>query len=80
MSIEPKSLVKGVFSRTFNISYTKQINTARALYGKQLYLPHFTKNNIISELLPILEYNPERDRVLIAGRVAECILIRQKFN
>lgn len=80
MSIEPKGLIKDVLSRPLNISFTRQINTARALYGKQLYIPHFTRNDIKSELLPILEYYPERDRALIADRVSECILIRQRFN
>jgi hypothetical protein len=35
---------------------------------------------IKSELTPLLEYYPERDRGLITDRVIATILTRQKYN
>ena len=47
------------------------------MYGKQLNIPKFTKNEILEELQPILEYYPERDRGFIAYRAVACITGRQ---
>lgn len=80
MDISPQALIKDLVARPFNTSFTRQINTARNLYGGVLRIPKFTANEIIKELEPLLEYYPERDRGLIADRVVECILVRQKFN
>lgn len=80
MDIDPKGLIKDVVARPFNTSFTRQINTARALYGKQLNMPQLTRKEIVAELEPLLGYYPERDRGLIADRVVECIMVRQKFN
>lgn len=63
-----------------NTSFTRQIYTARALYGKQLKMPQLTRNDIMAELEPLLKYYAERDRGIIADRVIECIFARQKFN
>lgn len=80
MDIEPNSLIKDILARPFNISFTRQINTARNLYGKQLNFPQLSQKDIKTELEPLLEYYPERDREIIADRVTECIIMRQKFN
>ena len=80
MDIDPKGLIKDIIARPFNTSFTRQINTARALYGKQLKMPQLTRNDIMAELEPLLKYYAERDRGIIADRVIECILARQKFN
>ena len=80
MDIEPKGLIKEVVARPFNTSFTRQMNTARELYGRQLVMPLFTSNEIIIELKPLLEYYPERDRGIITDRVVECIKTRQRFN
>ena len=80
MDIDPKGLMKDVVARPFNTSFTRQINAARALYGKQLKMPQLTRNDIMAELEPLLKYYAERDRGIIADRVIECILVRQKFN
>lgn len=80
MDIAPKSLIKDTVARPFNTSFTRQMNTARTLYGRQLKIPKFTAKEIIKELEPLLKYYPERDRGLIVDRVVECILTRQKFN
>ena len=80
MDISPQALIKDLVARPFNTSFTRQINTARNLYGGALRIPKFTAKEIIEVLEPVLEYYPERDRGLIADRVVECILTRQKFN
>ena len=43
-------------------------------------MPQLTRNDIMAELEPLLKYYAERDRGIIADRVIECILARQKFN
>ncbi len=80
MDIDPKGLIKGVAARPFNTSFTRQINTARNLYGKQLQMPKLTRADIAELLTPMLEYYAERDRGIISDRVIECILARQNFN
>ena len=80
MDIEPKRLIKSVIARPFNTTFNRQMNTARALFGKQLKIPQFTGKEITAELKPMLEFYAERDRGLITDRVTECILERQKFN
>ena len=78
MDIEPKALISKIKARPFLTSFTRQMNTARTLYGKQLSLPSFSKKHIENELSNLLEYYPQRDRNIICRRVTECILIRQK--
>lgn len=80
MDIEPKGLLKEVVARPFNTSFTRQMNTARELYGRQLVMPQLTTQEIIAKLKHLLEYYPERDRGIIIDRVVECIKSRQKFN
>lgn len=80
MDIDPKGLIKDVVARPFNTSFTRQMNTARTLYGEQLKIPKFTKAEITERLTPMLEYYAARDRGIITDRIVECILTRQKFN
>ena len=80
MDIDPKGLIKDIVARPFNTSFTRQINSARSLYGRQLKFPQLTRKDIVGELETLLEYYPERDRGIITDRVVECILARQKFN
>ena len=80
MDIMPKGLIKDLIARPFNMSFTRQMNTARNLYGRQLSIPKFSKRDIMEELKPLLEYYSERDRGIITDRVIECIIARQKFN
>ncbi|MBE6904145.1 MAG: hypothetical protein E7480_06010 [Ruminococcaceae bacterium] len=79
MNIEPKGLIKGLVARPFNTSFTRQMNTAREMYGKILKMPILTRKDIYEILYPLLEYYPERDRAIIADRACQCILTRQKF-
>ena len=49
-----------------------------SLYGKQLEIPAFTRTQLAQTVEPLLEYYPARDRDLIAERVCETVLVRQK--
>ncbi|MBO5009039.1 MAG: hypothetical protein J6D26_09400 [Clostridia bacterium] len=80
MDIEPKALISTLKARPFLTSFTRQMNTARALFGSQLSMPKFSKAEIMEELSPLLEFYPSRDRGIITDRVCSCILMRQKFN
>lgn len=48
------------------------------LYGKQLEIPSFTREQLAQMVEPLLEYYPARDQELIADRVCETVLLRQK--
>ncbi len=79
MDIEPNALISVLRARPFNMSFTRQMNTVRSLYGKQLSMPVLKRDDIMEYLMPILEFYPKRDRAIIADRVMECILARKKF-
>lgn len=78
MDISPPALISALQARPFNTTFTRQMNTARSLYGTQLTMPKLTAAKIREALYPALEYYPQRDRGIIADRVAVCILTRQK--
>ena len=78
LDISPKAIMSVLKAKPFNMSFTRQKNNAERIYGKQLDILHFTKNDIGELLLPLLEYYPERDRGFISDRVIECIISRQK--
>lgn len=78
MDIEPKALISSLRARPFNMSFTRQMNMARSLYGNQLSMTQFKREDIMEYLIPILEFYPQRDRAIVAERVVECILQRQK--
>lgn len=78
MDIEPKALLSALRARPFNITFTRQRNAARSLYGKQLTMPTLSAADIRVAVHPLLEYYPARDQSIIADRVTACILTRQK--
>lgn len=78
MDIAPKALITQLKARPFGTTFTRQRNTAQNLYGKQLSLPVFRREEIQELLRPLLEYYPARDRGDITDRVTVCILQRQK--
>lgn len=78
MDIVPKSLISCAQARPFNTTFNRQIKAMQNLYGKQLDIPKFTRNQLYEMLLPLLPYYAERDQALIADRVCETILVRQK--
>ena len=43
MDIAPKALIPTLRARPFNTTFTRQMNTARRLYGEQLEMPHLTE-------------------------------------
>ena len=78
MDTEPKALIAAQRARPFNISFNRQAGAVRALYGKQLYMPKLSREDIFARLEPLLRYYPQRDRGLITDRVCTTFLLRQK--
>lgn len=78
MDIAPPALISALQARPFHTTFTRQMNTARSLYGAQLAIPKLHLKDIRTILQPILEYYPQRDRGLISERAETCILTRQK--
>ena len=76
--IIPKSLISQARARPFQTTFNRQIHTMESLYGKQLEIPDFTRTQLAQMAEPLLEYYPARDRDLIADRVCETVLVRQK--
>lgn len=79
MHITPKSLITEAKARPLNTTFNRQIRSMQGMYGKQLNLPHFTRSELCEMVEPLLPYYAARDRELIADRVCETILFRQKF-
>lgn len=80
MDIVPKSLISSVQARPFNTTFNRQIKTMQNLYGNQLDIPKFTRGDLYEMLQPLLPYYAERDQALIADRVCETVLVRQKHQ
>lgn len=78
MDIIPKSLIANVKARPFNTTFNRQIKTMQSLYGRHLYIPQFTRRELYSMVEPLLPYYATRDQALIADRVCETVLLRQK--
>ena len=79
MDIEPIALIKTQVARPFNTTFTRQMNAARFLYGKQLQMPKLSRKDILETITPFLEYYAQRDRGYIADRICDTILFRQKY-
>ena len=78
MDIEPKALIAAQRARPYGTTFNRQAGAVRALYGKQMYLPKLSREDILARLEPLLRYYPQRDRGLITDRVCTTILLRQK--
>lgn len=78
MDISPKALIASVKARPFNTTFNRQVKAMQDLYGKQLLIPRFTRNELCNLLEPLLPYYASRDRSIITDRVCETVLIRQK--
>lgn len=78
MHIIPKTLIANVKARPFNTTFNRQIKAMQSMYGKQLDIPKFTRQELFDMVKPLLSYYAPRDQELIADRVCETILIRQK--
>ncbi len=79
MDIVPQSLIASVKARPFQTTFNRQIKAMQGMYGSQLRIPKFSRNQLTELVQPLLPYYPARDRELIADRVCEVILTRQKF-
>jgi len=80
MNISPKALIAALYARPFNTTFTRQMNSARSLFGKQLAMPKLSFTEIRNTLKPLLEYYAKRDRSIIANRVTDCIMSRQSLE
>ena len=79
MDIDPKALIAAQRARPFNTTFNRQVGNVRSLYGRQFHMPKLTRDEIRTELVPLLTYYAERDRGIITDRVCETILMRQRF-
>lgn len=78
MDIAAKALIASLRSRPLGISFTRQMSTARSLYGAQLVLPKLSREQIKETISPMLDYYAARDRGIILDRVSECVLTMQR--
>lgn len=77
--IEPKGLMASIKSSPLGMTFNRELNTVRNLYGGIIKLPKFKKEQLSDILQPMLEYYPQRDQGIISDRVIECITQRQKY-
>ena len=78
-NVDPKGLIREAVARPMGTTFTRQMNTARTLFGQVLEIKKFDRAGISEKVKPLLDYYSKRDGELILDRVEECILIRQKF-
>lgn len=76
--IDPKGLIPLLKASPFNMTFNRELNTIRNLYGRVINLPKFNRTKLSEILQPMLDFYPQRDRGVILDRVIECILQRQK--
>ena len=77
--IDPKGLISSLKASPFNMTFNRELNTVRNLYGKVISLPKFDREKLSELIKPMLDFYPQRDRGIISDRVIECILQRQKY-
>jgi len=78
MDIEPKALISVLKARPFNTTFTRQMNSARSLYKRQLFLPTPNPKEMCEVLKPLLTFYAKRDRGIISDRIIKCIMLRYK--
>ncbi len=78
LNIEPRGLISVTRARPFVTTFNRQIRTMQGLYGPQLSMPKLSRQELAGILEPLLEFYPQRDRGLIADRVVQTVLTRQK--
>lgn len=78
MDIEPKALISVLKAKPFNMSFTRQMNSARNLYKQQLVMPKLSPVEIRATLEPLLPYYADFIRGIISDRVVKCIMLRSK--
>lgn len=80
MDIAPPALIAAQRARPFNTTFNRQVGSVQSLYRPVLRMPKLTRDEICSELAPLLPYYAERDRGFITDRVCETILTRQNHK
>ena len=76
--IEPAAHIRSAVSAPLHISFTRQVNIMRSLFGSQLNGKKISKNEIRDILYDKLKFYPFRDQGLITDRVIACILTQQR--
>lgn len=76
--IEPKGLMASIKASPLGMTFNRELSTVRNLYGNVIEIPKFDIDTLFEILQPMLEYYPQRDRVVISDRVIECVIQRQK--
>ena len=56
MDIEPKALIVAQRAHSFGMTFDRQAGAVWALYGKQLYMPRLSREDIFAKLEPLLRY------------------------
>lgn len=75
--IAPEGLYPLVKAQPFDMSFTRQVNAMRKIYGRQLEVC-FDMNDVDCTIEEAVGFYPERDRGLIRDRVRYCIKKRIK--
>ena len=78
MDIEPAALIRTAKARPFNTTFNRQVIHARNLFSPQFVIPKFAEAELRREIKGPLSYYAQRDRDIIADRVCQTILTRQK--
>lgn len=76
--IIPQSLIFQAKAHPFWTTFNRQNHTLESLYVKQLDTPTFTQRLLAQVVEPLLTYYPPRNRELIADRVCQTVLVRQR--
>ena len=56
MDIELKALIVAQRAHSFGMTFDRQAVAVWALYGKQLYMPRLSREDIFAKLEPLLRY------------------------
>lgn len=56
MDIEPKALIVAQRAHSFGMTFDRQAGAVWALYGKQLYMPRLSREDIFAKLEPLRRY------------------------
>ena len=54
MDIEPKAPIVAQRARPFGMTFNRQAGAVRVLYGRQLYMPRLSREDIFAKLEPLL--------------------------
>ena len=62
VDIAPGALIRDSRARPFGMTFNRQMHMAQTLYGRQLQIPRFSRDELLEMLRPLLEYYAPRPR------------------